>query len=304
MDPRTIAIVTLPGVITLDYSIAANILGEQPGYQVLVCGAATAATGVQIVPTHDLAAIDETDIVVVPGFDDPHVPPPDEYLDALARSFDRGATMVGICTGTFALAASGITDGRQVTAHWQYTAQLQELYPDTKVLENVLFVEDGNLLTSAGGGAGIDLCLHLIRSDHGVDAEQAAGKRFVAGPVRPGAHPQYIDALTPPRLDLARTRHWAMENLSRQVTVDGLARHSNMARRTFIRRFHDETGMSPMRWLTLQRVLLARRLLERSDWSVDRIADRSGMGTAANFRVLFRKETGLAPSEYRRLHRS
>ncbi|RIQ34074.1 helix-turn-helix domain-containing protein [Jiangella rhizosphaerae] len=298
------AIVTMPGTIALDYSIAANVLGDQAGYRVLVCGEPAASAGVQIVPSHDLAAIAEADTVVVPGFEDPHIPPPDHYLDAIARSFDRGATTIGICTGTFALAASGITNRRQVTAHWQYTAQLQELYPDTKVLENVLFVEDGHLLTSAGAGAGIDLCLHLIRSDFGVDAELAAGKSFVAAPARPGAHPQYVDALTPPRSDLAETRYWAMENLSLPITVDQLARRSAMARRTFIRRFREETGMAPMRWLTLQRVLLARRLLEKSDWSIDRIADQSGMGTGANFRALFRKETGSSPSEYRRLHRS
>ncbi|MFC0111065.1 GlxA family transcriptional regulator [Kibdelosporangium aridum] len=303
MTARTIAIVAMPGVIALDYSIAANILGDQPGYRLLVCGEAAASGGVRIVPSHDITAVDEADIVVLPGFDDPHVPPPDAYLDAIARGFDRGATMVGICTGTFALAASGITAGRQVTAHWQYTAQLQELYPSTKVVENVLFVEDGNLLTSAGAGAGIDLCLHLIRSDFGADAELAAGRRFVAAPARPGPQPQYVDTLTPPGSDLAETRYWAMENLSLPITVDELARRSAMARRTFIRRFREETGMPPMRWLTLQRVLLARRLLETSDWPVDRIADQSGMGTGANFRVLFRRETGLAPSEYRRLHR-
>ncbi|MCE7011041.1 helix-turn-helix domain-containing protein [Kibdelosporangium philippinense] len=300
---RTIAIVALPGVIALDYSIAANILGGQPGYRVIIAGEASASGGVRIVPTHDIAGVDEADTVVLPGFDDPHIPPPDEYLDVIARGFDRGATMVGICTGTFALAAAGITAGRQVTAHWQFTAQLQDLYPSTKVIENVLFVEDGNLLTAAGGGAGIDLCLHLIRSDFGVDAELTAGKSFVAAPARPGPQPQYVDTLTPPGSDLAETRYWAMENLSSLITVDSLARRSAMARRTFIRRFGEETGMPPMRWLTLQRILLARRLLETTDWSVDRIAAQSGMGTGANFRVLFRRETGLAPSEYRRLHK-
>jgi transcriptional regulator GlxA family with amidase domain len=295
---------TMPRTIALDFSIAANVLGDQPGYRVLICGEPTAPAGVQIVPTHDLAAVDEADVVVIPGFDDPHVPPPDDHLDAISRGFDRGATLVGICTGTFALAASGIANGRRITAHWQYTEQLQNLYPATKVVENVLFVADGNLLTSAGAGAGIDVCLYLIRSDFGVDAELAAGRSFVAAPTRQGTQPQYVDTLTPPGADLAETRYWAMENLSMPITVDELARRSNMARRTFIRRFRDETGMPPMRWLTLQRVLLARRLLEKSDWSIDRIADQSGMGTGANFRVLFRRETGLAPSEYRRLHQT
>jgi transcriptional regulator GlxA family with amidase domain len=304
---RTVAILAMPRVIALDYGIAANILGRQRGYDLMVCGEPrqpAPVEGVVVVPSHGLDAIGEADVVVVPGFEDPHVALPDAYLEAIARSADRGATVVGICTGTFAMAASGIATGRRVTTHWQYTAQLQTLYPTTKVVENVLFVEDGNLLTSAGAGAGIDLCLHLIRSDFGVDAERAAGKDVVASPARPGPQPQYVDVLSPPGSDLAATRVWAMEHLNEPITVNELARRSAMTRRTFIRRFRDDTGMPPMRWLTLQRILMARRLLETSDWSVDRIADVTGMGTAANFRVIFRRETGVPPSVYRRLHRT
>lgn len=305
--PRKIALLALPRVIALDYSIAANLLGAQPGYDLLVAGEpghAGPEDGVLIVPAHPLSAVDDADVVVVPGFGDPHIPPPAVYLAAIARSAERGATMVGICTGTFALAASGITDDRQVTAHWRYTAQLQELFPRTKVVDNVLYVQDGNLLTSAGAGAGIDLCLHLIRTEFGVNAELAAGREFVAAPVRPGPQPQYLDALSPPGADLADTRSWALQRLGDALTIDELARRSAMSRRSFIRRFREETGMPPLRWLTLQRILVARRLLETSDWSVERIADATGMGTAANFRVIFRRETGSRPSEYRRAHRT
>jgi transcriptional regulator GlxA family with amidase domain len=303
---RRVALVVPPRVIALDYSIAANILGEQPGYQLLVVGEpghAGPEDGVVIVPSHPLAAVDDADVVVVPGFGDPHVPPPASFLDAIARAFARGATIVGICTGTFALAASGITADRQVTTHWRYTAALRELFPDTKVVDNVLFVQDGALLTSAGAGAGIDVCLHLIREDFGVDASRVAGLDVVAPPARLGPEPQYVDVFSPPGADLAATREWALARLAQPLTVDQLARHATMSRRTFIRRFREETGLPPMRWLILQRILAARRLLETSDWSVDRIAGATGMGTAANFRLIFRRETGSLPSDYRRTHR-
>ena len=304
---RRIAILVPPLVSALDYSIAANLLGEQPGYELLSAGEPGPAgleAGVVIVPSHPLDAVDTADVVVVPGFDGPHVPLPQPYLDAIARSSARGATIVGLCTGTFALAASGITADRRVTTHWRYVAQLRELSPDTKVVDNVLFVQDGNILTSAGAGAAIDLCLHLIREDFGVDAAEAASREVVASPARLGPQPQYTDVLSPPGADLAATREWALARLAQPLTVDALARHAAMSRRTFIRRFSEETGLPPMRWLTLQRILVARRLLETSDWSVDRIAGAAGMGSAANFRVIFRRETGSLPSDYRRVHRA
>lgn len=258
----------------------------------------------EIVASHPLSAVDDADIVVAPGFDDPHVDPPREYLDAISRAWARGATVVGVCTGTFALAASGITAGRKVTSHWRYTEPLRELHPDTTVVDNVLYVEDGNLLTSAGAGAGIDMFLHLIRTTAGAGAERLAGRDLVAAPTRGGQHRQYVDAPSAPRADLGATRSWALENLDRPLTVDELARHATMSRRTFIRRFGEETGMPPLQWLTLQRVLASRRLLETSDWTVERIAAASGLGSAANFRTTFRRETGQLPSDYRRLHRT
>lgn len=300
------ALLALPRVIAMDFSIAAHVLGEHPGFALQVAGRpgdAGPEDGVRIVPSHALDVVDTADVVVVPGFGDPHVPPPDVYVDAIGRAARRGATVVGICTGTFAVAASGATDGRKVTAHWRYTEQLRELYPGTTVVEDVLYVEDGNLLTSAGAGAGIDVCLHLIRTTFGVGSELEVGREIIAQPTRPGQQPQYVDVLSPPRAGLAETRTWAMQRLEQPLTVDELARHAAMSRRTFIRRFGEETGMPPVRWLTLQRVLVARRLLETSDWSVERIAAASGLGTAANFRISFRRETGSLPSDYRRRHR-
>jgi transcriptional regulator GlxA family with amidase domain len=302
---RRIALLVPPRVSALDYSIGVNILGDQPGYSVLSVGEPGVASddGVVIVPSHPLSAADDADMIVVPGFGDPHLPPPDSYLDVIARGHGSGATVVGLCTGTFGLAFAGITADRRVTTHWRWSDQLRELFPDTKVVDNVLFVQDGNLLTSAGAGAAIDLCLHLIREDFGVDASHAAGREAIASPARLGPQPQYVDVLSPPGADLAATREWALSRLAQPLTVDALARHAAMSRRTFIRRFSEESGLPPMRWLTLQRILVARRLLETSDWSVDRIAGAAGMGTAANFRAIFRRETGSLPSDYRRTHR-
>lgn len=302
---QRVAILVLPRVIAMDFSVAAHVLGEHPGFEVMVAGAeghAGPEDGVVITPSHPLTVLEAADVVVVPGFGDPHVPPPQVFLDAIARAAERGATIVGICTGTFALAASGITTGRKVTSHWRYTEQLRAQYPGTTVVDDVLYLDDGNILTSAGAGAGIDVSLHLIRRTFGVDAELAAGRELVVEQARPGQQPQYVDLLSPPRADLAGTRSWAMQHLDQPLTVDQLARHATMSRRTFIRRFGEETGMPPLRWLTLQRVLVARRLLETSDWSIERIATASGLGTATNFRASFRRETGSLPSDYRRRH--
>ncbi|NKE61369.1 helix-turn-helix domain-containing protein [Lentzea sp. PSKA42] len=250
------------------------------------------------------SGLKRADIVVVPGYANPETKPADAYLDALRDAADRGARIAAICTGTFALAAADLLDGRDATTHWRYLEPLRALHPRVNVLENRLFVEDGNLLTSAGGGAGIDACLHLILGDFGVAAAHEAGKEVVASPVRGGAEPQYVDVLSPVRADLSEVRSWAMAHLGEAITVDQLAGRCNLGRRTFIRHFERETGYSPMRWVTMQRVLSARRLLETSDWPVDRIAAATGFGTGSNFRAIFRREVGTTPTAYRRSHPS
>ncbi|MGI5507111.1 GlxA family transcriptional regulator [Lentzea sp. CA-135723] len=186
--------------------------------------------------------------------------------------------------------------------HWRYLEPLRALRPSVNVLANRLFVEDGTVLTSAGGGAGIDACLHLIRADFGAAAAHEAGREVVASPARDGAEPQYVDVLSPVRADLSEVRSWAMAHLGEAITVDRLAARGNLGRRTFIRHFERETGHPPMRWVTLQRVLSARRLLETSDWPVDRIAAATGFGTGSNFRAIFRREVGTTPTGYRKAH--
>jgi transcriptional regulator GlxA family with amidase domain len=295
----SVAILVVPRVIDLDVSIPAYLLGKQGGYDVLLCGE-TDEPGAVRRPAYPLSIASTADIVVVPGYDDPEIPLPAAYLDLIRATAERGARLVGICTGTFALAASGVLDRRDATTHWQYVDSLRALHPMVNVQGDQLFVEDGRLLTSAGGGAAIDACLHLIRSDFGAAAAHASGQGVVAAPVRNGDQRQQVGVLAPPRSDLSPTRAWALENLGEPITVQQLADRSHLPRRTFIRHFEAETGQSPMRWVTLQRLLSARRLLEESDWSVERIATATGFGTAANFRTVLRREIGTTPSAYRR----
>ncbi|MWA15313.1 helix-turn-helix domain-containing protein [Streptomyces sp. BA2] len=297
----------MPRFYALDVSIPEHVFGRHLGYRVLICGDAGDGSS-------SLAAVEHADVVVVPGYEDPHLPVPEDYLGALRSAVDRGARVVAVCTGVFALAAGGILDGRSATTHWRHTDELRLAYPRVDVVENRLFVEDGPILTSAGGGAAIDACLHVVQSDFGVTVADGVAKEVVFSSVR-GANapqyantpqyanaPQYAEAPAPPRDSLRATQEWVMENIGSSITVQKLADHSLLSRRTLIRRFARETGMPPMQWVTLQRILGARRLLEASDWSVEKIAGATGFGSAANFRTLFRREVGVTPTAYRKLH--
>ncbi|MCT2591641.1 helix-turn-helix domain-containing protein [Streptomyces sp. N2-109] len=305
----------MPRVYALDVSIPAHMFGQHPGYRVFVCGDhqpgpvgdpgdrsshVDVAAGIR--PTHSLADMEYADIVVVPGYEDPHLPVPEDCLKALKLAVERGARVVAVCTGVFALAASGVLNGKAATTHWRHTGQLREMYPGVDVVENRLFVEDGAVLTSAGAGAGIDAYLHIVQTDFGATVADGVAKEVVFPSVRGADEPQYTDVLTPSRESLRATREWVVENIGSPVTVQRMADHSLLSRRTFIRRFVRETGMPPMQWVALQRILSARRLLESSDWPVERIAAATGFGTASNFRTIFRREVGATPTAYRKLH--
>lgn len=301
-----VAILVMPRVFALDVSIPEHVFGRHPGYRVLVRGdvsgdvrgdvSGDASDGAS------LADVESADIVVVPGYEEPHVPVPDAYLKALRIAVERGARVVAICTGVFALAACGILDGKSATTHWRHTDELRLAYPRVDVVENRVFTEDGAILTCAGGGAGIDACLHVVERDFGATASDGVAKDLVFSSTRGANEPQYRDVPTPPRDSLRATREWVLDNLGAAITVQRLADHSLLSRRTLVRRFVRETGLPPMQWVTLQRILDARRLLEASDWSVERIAGAAGFGSAANFRTIFRREVGVTPTAYRKLH--
>ena len=204
------------------------------------------------------------------------------------------------CTGAFALAAAGLLDGRRATTHWQYAGQLAARYPAVKVDPDVLWADEGAVLTSAGLAAGIDLCVQLVRADHGSEAAVAVARRMVVAPHRDGGQAQWLERPLPaPGEGLASTCQWALEHLADRLTVADLARHAGWAPRTLARHFVAQTGMAPLRWLAAARIREARRLLEATDLSVEVIAARCGLGTAANLRLHLARDAGATPTAYR-----
>lgn len=226
-------------------------------------------------------------------------PGPAAALRALRQAHARGVRMVSICSGVFALAEAGLLDGLTVTTNWRAADLLARRHPEVTVNPDVLYLDHGQILTSAGASAGLDLCLHVVRRDHGALTANTAARFAVAAPHRVGGRNQCIKRATPQR-PLARTREWALRRLGEELPVPGLARHAAMSERTFARRFVEEVGVSPTRWLPAARIDLARQLLESGDTGIDEIARRVGLGTTANFRARFRKATGTSPTAYRR----
>lgn len=244
------------------------------------------------------------DTLIVPGRPDPEVPPHPAIAAAVRAGKRRGARLVSFCTGSFALAAAGVLDGHTVTTHWRWSPQFRELYPDVSLRADVLFVDDGQVLTSAGSAAAIDLCLHIVRADHGAAVASTVSRRLVFALNRDGGQQQFISrpVLASSEPSLAGVTAWASANLEHPITVAELAARASMSPSTFHRRFQASTGDTPLRWLHRQRVDRARELLETSDLEIELIAHRAGLGTAANLREHFRRQTGLSPSAYRARH--
>ena len=304
---HNVAVLAVEAVVSLDLGIACELMSfaEAP-YQVTACGAragrVATTSGFSATVSHGVRALSAADTVIVPGFA-PHCRPCEPtVLAGLWHAYQRGARMVSICTGAFALAQAGILDGRRATTHWMYAAELASAYPAISVDPGVLYIDDGQVLTSAGVASGIDLCLHLIRSDHGVRAARAVARRVVVAPHRDGGQAQYIEYPVPgdPGSSLAATRTWALEHLNADLSVPNLARHAGMSERTFARRFAAETGTTPLSWLVTQRVNLARELLENTSLGIDQVASRCGLGSADNLRLHFRRHLRTTPSAYRR----
>jgi transcriptional regulator GlxA family with amidase domain len=276
-----------------------------PHYQVTVCTDPSAGPvhsgGFTLAAPAGLEALRDADSIVIPGYQAPDVPPSAAALQAIRSAHAGGARLLSICTGAFALAAAGLLNRRPATTHWQQTALLQRMYPQIDVQPNRLYVDDGDILTSAGVTAGVDLCLHIIRRDHGAAAANACARVLVAPPQRGGDQAQFIERSRPAErgTSLASIRGWMLENLATQQTVDGLAQHAHMSRRTFIRRFQQETDTAPMAWLTAARIDQARELLETTTAPVEHIARLSGLGSPAAFRASFHRHVGTSPAHYR-----
>jgi transcriptional regulator GlxA family with amidase domain len=312
-----VAVLLLPPVVGFDAMIAPTLFGaavDDDGtalYDVVVCGLderqVPTTNGFGIVPAAGPEALADADIVVIPGTRYPSVrndgvltPDARAVLDAIRP----GTRMVSICTGAFVLGAAGLLDGRPATTHWRFSDDLRRLHPRVKVDENVLFVDDGDVLTSAGLAAGIDLCLHVIRSDHGVQVANAVARYCVVPPWREGGQAQFIDRHLPVEDDssTAATREWAMRRLDEELTVERMARHAHMSPRTFNRRFRDETGQAPGTWIRNRRVDRARELLECRDLPIDEVARLAGLGSGGNLRHHLRRGVGMSPSSYRKVY--
>ncbi|WP_328877505.1 GlxA family transcriptional regulator [Streptomyces sp. NBC_00299] len=303
-----VVVLALDGVYPFELGIPSRIFGAADGrYEVLTCSVdggpvhsnADFTIGVQ----HGPEILATADTVVVASVAVPYIPLelPAEVAGALAR-IRPDARIVSICTAAFVLAAAGLLDGRRATTHWQVTEPFRRRYPHVDLDPDVLFVHDGRILTSAGAASGVDVCLHIVRTDHGSELANAVARRCVVPPFRDGGQAQYIEQPVPQSgaASTADTRVWALERLDEPLTLADLAGHARMSLRTFARRFNDEVGMSPGRWLIQQRVARARHLLESSDLSVDRIAGQVGFATGASLRQHLHAAIGVSPQAYRR----
>ncbi|TDC13424.1 helix-turn-helix domain-containing protein [Streptomyces sp. 8K308] len=307
MAVHRVAVLALHRVVPFDLGIPTLVFAQRPStpYRMTLCaenpGEVTTATGFTVRVDGGLTVARRADTIIVPGYA-LQSRPTQEVLSLLARAHDRGKRIVSICTGAFALAAAGVLDGRQATTHWRHADRLAEEYPQVLVNRDVLYVDEGTVLTSAGVAAGIDLCLHIVRTDLGSRIANDLARDIIAAPHRSGGQSQFIQRIVPPErgISLAATRAWALSRLQRPLTVADLARHAGVSERTLARRFVAETGMSALQWLLAARIDLARELLERGDLSIEQIADRCGIGTTANLRTHFRRLVGTSPADYRR----
>lgn len=249
-----------------------------------------------------LDEIDGADTVIVPNRPYVESPTRPALLTALRRAHDRGARLVGLCTGAFTLAEAGLLDGRRAAVHWALADEFRERFPAVRLEPDVLFVDDGELLTSAGSAAALDLGLHIVRRDHGAEIAGHVSRRLVFAAYRDGGQRQFVERPMPPAVDqsLAPVLAWAQEHLDEPLTVADLARRGGMSTGSLHRRFRAELGTTPLAWLTVERVALACRLIEQDTYGLESVARRSGLGSGANMRALFKRHVGVGPAEYRR----
>jgi len=307
---RKVALLAIPGLAPFEFGVICEVFGIDrsetggPSFELAIVtadpGPVRTSLGFTIDITHDLEGAADADLVAVPAHG---IGPVDErYLEVIRAAEARGAWVLSVCSGAFALAQSGILDGRRATTHWMHTDKLAEWYPRTTVDPDVLFVEDGKVVTSAGTAAGIDAALHIVRKEHGAAATNVVARRMVVPPQRDGGQSQYINSPVAEATSdsFAAVAEWMLENLAEDLTIDQLARKALMSSRTFARRFRAEMGTTPAAWLNRQRILRAQHLLEESDLPLETIAQQTGFGSAAVMRHHFVKVLQVSPLAYRR----
>ena len=318
MRENTIAIIAFDGISPFHLAVPCAVFGEDrtgacvPKFELLVCaaipGKLKTSAGFTIETRYGLKDLSRAAIVIVPSWRNPAETPPPALLNALRKAHQRGALIVGLCLGSFVLAAAGLLDGRPATTHWFWAEELAARYPQIRVDSNVLYVDDGNIITSAGTAAAIDCCLHMLRQQYGTRVANQVARRMVVSPHRQGGQAQYIQQ---PVRDVSTVDHfakvldWTRRNLDKphSLSLDTLAERALMTRRTFTRRFRQAMGMTVGAWLLNQRLALAQQLLETTDKPIDAIAEKAGFGTPASFRQNFNRSFRISPSHYRRQFR-
>ena len=312
---HTVAAVANQGALTFDLAVPCEVFGWDRSYlgvewyDFIVCAAdpppLRTCTGFTIDTPYGLDDLARADTIVIPGWSDPEHPPSDDLVAVLREAHARGARIASICIGAFVLGASGLLDGRRCTTHWAFADLFARKFPNALLDPDVLYVDEGDVLTSAGTAAGMDLCLHMVRKDHGAEVANGVARRVVMPPHREGGQAQYIERPVPDVGDdaLQRTCRWALEHLDEPLGVEELARQALMSTRTFSRRFRAAFGVTPGEWLLQQRISHAQRLLETTDHSVDRIAHACGFGTATTLRHHFGERLRTSPNAYRRTFR-
>ena len=312
-DMSTVALAVTDGMLHFELAMAYEVFGADltgvvdPWYDVAVCGSGAVRVGrFRLEPDCGLDQLARASTVIVPALADVDEDPPAGLVDAVRTAHEAGARVASLCTGAFVLAAAGLLDGRRATTHWAHAEALAARYPRVEVDPDVLYVDNGSVLTSAGKAAAMDLCLHLVRSDHGSAIANTVARRLVVPPHRAGGQAQFVTAPVPAKDNhpLAELFPWVTERLDHPLTVEDLARQANMSARNLGRHFRSVTGTTPLQWLLTQRIRRAQELLETTGDSVDAIAAASGMGTAATLRRHFNRTIGVPPDAYRRTFRS
>lgn len=308
-----VVVLAYDGLCTFEFGVAVEIFGlprpelGDEWYRFAVAsvdsGELRATGGIRIITDGDITLLESADLIVVPGWRGLDSPVPDALCGALRRASARGCQLLSICSGVFVLAASGLLNGRKATTHWRYIDALKARYPDIDVVEDVLYQDEGDILTSAGSAAGIDLCLHVVRRDYGMETANSVARRLVIPPHRDGSQPQQLSrpvAQLRESQRLGQLFDFLHTHLIEAHSVDSLARRVGMSQRTFLRRFEAATGTTPARWLINERLLRAKDYLESSRLSIDSIAEQTGFGQASTLRHHFRQQFALSPAQYRK----
>ncbi len=307
---RTVAALAYDGLCTFEFGIVVELFGlprreMKDWYDFRVCGLERgplrATGGLIVTPREGMAGLERADTIVIPGWRDRNEIPPRRLIDALKRAHRRGARLVSICSGVFVIAATGLLNGKRATTHWRYTEELARRYPEIQIEPDVLYVDEGSILTSAGSAAGIDLGLHIIRRDYGTQAANQVARRLVMPPHREGGQAQYIERPVGDEGSpwLAKLLEWTERHLAEELTSDRLARQAHVSKRTLARRFVATTGTTPAEWVAGLRIARAKELLETTKLPVERVAERCGFGSAFALRHHFRKRLETSPTAYR-----